>query len=90
MMLATTKVEDVERFLKIFLTKGLEKRQLHGSKGATVYADPAEPDRVWVIFDWNEEGFKNFVSDPSVPPILHEAGHKGKPGAAKLLAQYTA
>jgi hypothetical protein len=36
------------------------------------------------MFDWNEEGFKNFVSDPSMPPILHEAGHKGKPGAAKL------
>ena len=29
---------------------------------------------MWVIFDWDEEGFKNFVSDPSVPQILHEAG----------------
>lgn len=90
MMLATTKVEDLDRFLKIFSTKGLEKRKLHGSKGAMVYADPAEADRVWVVFDWNEEGFKNFVSDPSVPPILHEAGHRGKPGAAKLVGQYGA
>ena len=90
MMLATTKVENVEQFLKIFSTKGLERRKLHGSNGAMVYADPAEADRVWVIFDWTEEGFKNFVSDPSVPPILHEAGHKGKPGAAKLLGKYGA
>jgi hypothetical protein len=90
MMLATTKVEDLDRFLKIFSTKGLEKRKLHGSKGAMVYADPAETDRVWVIFDWNEEGFKNFVSDPSVPSILHDAGHKGKPGAAKLVGKYIA
>jgi hypothetical protein len=55
-----------------------------------VFADPADAERVWVIFDWDEEGFKNFVSDPSVPPVLHEAGHKGKPGAAKLLGKYGA
>ncbi len=79
MMLATTKVENVDQFLKIFSTKGLEKRKLHGSKGAMVYADPAEADRVWVIFDWNPEGFKNFASDPSVPSVLHEAGHVASP-----------
>ena len=90
MMLATTKVENVDQFLKVFATKGFEKRKLHGSKGAMVYADPAEANRVWVIFDWNEEGFKNFATDPAVPPILHEAGHKGKPSPAKLLGQYGA
>jgi hypothetical protein len=90
MMLATTKIEDLDRFLKIFSTKGLEKRKLHGSKGATVYADPADANRVWVLFDWNEEGLKSYVSDASVPSILQEAGHTGKPGAAKLLGQYSA
>ena len=88
MMLATTKVENLDRFLKIFSTKGAEKRKQHGSKGATVFRDPNEADRVWVIFDWDEEGFKSFVSDPVVPPIMHEAGHKGKPGAAKLVGRY--
>jgi hypothetical protein len=90
MMLATTKVEDLDRFLKIFSTKGAEKQKQHGSKGAMVFSDPSEIDRVWVIFDWDEEGFKNFVSDPSVPPILHEAGHKGKPGAERLVGRYGA
>jgi hypothetical protein len=37
---------------------------------------------------WEEEGFKSFVADPSVPPILHEAGREGKPGAAKLVGRY--
>jgi hypothetical protein len=23
---------------------------------------PNEADRVWVLFDWDEEGFKNFLS----------------------------
>jgi quinol monooxygenase YgiN len=90
MLLATTKVENIEQFLKVFSTKGLEKRKEHGCKGATVFRDPNESDRVWVLFDWDEAGFKNFVTDPSVPPILHEAGHIGKPQAAKLGGQYSA
>jgi quinol monooxygenase YgiN len=90
MLLATTKVEDFDRFLKIFSTKGAEKRQQHGCKGSTVFRDPNEADRVWVIFDWDEQGFKNFVADPSVPPILQEAGHRGKPQAAPLGGRYGA
>ncbi|HKX19532.1 MAG TPA: hypothetical protein VJT33_16135 [bacterium] len=88
MMLATTKIEDLERFLRIFSTTGAEKRRQHGSTGARVFCDPNEADRVWVIFDWDEEGFKKFVSDPSVPPILQDAGHKGRPQMAKLCGQY--
>jgi hypothetical protein len=90
MMLATTKVEDLDRFLKIFSTKGAEKRKQHGSKGATVFRDPNEGDRVWVLFDWDAEGWKSFVTDPEVPPILKEAGHVGKPQAATLGGQYSA
>ena len=90
MLLATTKVEDVDRFVEIFSTKGAAKRKLHGSKGATVFRDPSEEDRVWAIFDWDAEGWKSFVSDPEVPAILQEAGHKGKPQAAMLVGQYEA
>ena len=74
MILATTKVEDFDRFLEIFSTKGAEKRKQHGSKGSTVFRDPNEDDRVWVLFDWDAEGWQNFVSDPEVPAILQEAG----------------
>jgi hypothetical protein len=90
MLLATTKVDDVARFLEIFSTKGAEKRQQHGSKGATVFRDPTEEDRVWVAFDWDGAGWQSFVSDPDVPAILQEAGHQGKPQAAELLGQYSA
>jgi hypothetical protein len=81
-ILATTQVEDFDRFTKIFSTKGAEKRRQHGSKGAQVFRDPNEPDRVWVLFDWDEQGWTNFVSDPDVAPILKEAGHKEKPQMA--------
>ena len=90
MVLATAKISDFDRFWNIFSTKGAEKRKQHGSKGSTVFRDPVEEDTVWVLFDWNEEGWQNFVSDPEVPPILQAAGHKGKPQAAELVGQYHA
>lgn len=90
MILATTEVEDVDRFLDVFSTKGAEKRAQHGSKGSTVFRDPQQPDRVWVLFDWDADGWAAFVSDPAVPPILKEAGHVGKPQAATLAGTYNA
>ncbi|MEP7225087.1 MAG: hypothetical protein ABI783_09040 [Actinomycetota bacterium] len=90
MLLATTKVEDVDHWIEIFSTKAAEKRKQHGSKSSTVFRDPNEEDRVWAIFDWDEEGFKNFVSDPEVPAILQEAGHKSRPQAAVFVGQYDA
>jgi hypothetical protein len=90
MLLATTQVEDFDRFLAIFSTKGAAKRKQHGSNGALVFRDPSEDDRVWVVFDWDEEGWQSFVSDPEVPPIIKEAGHKSRPQAAQFAGQYDA
>jgi hypothetical protein len=87
MILATTQVEDFDRFLEIFSTTGAEKRKEHGSKSALVFRDPSEDDRVWVIFDWDEEGWQSFVSDPEVPPIMKEAGHKSRPVAAQFAGE---
>jgi hypothetical protein len=90
MLLATTTVEDFDRFQTIFATKGAEKRRQHGSKGAQVFRDPNADDRVWVIFDWDLEGWQRFASDPEVPAIMQEAGHKGKPQVAELGGRYEA
>ena len=87
MLLATTQVEDIDRFMDIFSTQGAEKRKLHGSKGALVFRDPNEADRLWAIFDWDAEGWQSFVSDPEVPPIMQQAGHKSKPQPAELVGR---
>ena len=88
MLLATTRVEDVDRFLEIFSTKGAEKRKQHGSKGALVFRDPSESDRVWAIFDWDEAGWQSFTSDPEVPAIFQEAGFtQGPPKSAEFVSQ---
>jgi len=90
MLLATTTVEDYDRFVEIYSTKGADKRRQHGSKGSTVFRDPNEPDRLWALFDWDLEGWQSFVSDPDVPPIMQEAGHKGRPQVAELGGRYDA
>jgi hypothetical protein len=90
MLLATTKVEDLDRFMKVFRAAGAEKRRQHGSKGAIVFRDPSEPDRVWAVFDWDEQGWQSFVSDPEVPAVLKDAGHKTKPQAAQLVGRCSA
>jgi hypothetical protein len=84
MLLATTQVEDFDRFMDVFSKAGAEKRKQHGSEGALIFRDPSEDDRVWVIFDWDEEGWQSFVSDPDVPPIMKDAGHKTRPQAAQF------
>jgi len=71
MLLATTTVEDFDRFTSVFSTKGVEKRKQHGSKGSLVFRDPNQEDRVWVLFDRDLDGWQNFASDPEVPPNDH-------------------
>ena len=90
MLLATTQVEDVDRFIEAFSTTAAEKRKEHGSKGVVVFRDPFDSNRVWGIFDWDEQGWQSFVSDPDVRPILATAGVKGKLQAAELVGSYEA
>ena len=87
MLLATTQFEEMDRFLEVFSTAGADKRREHGCKGVLVFRDPSEEDRIWAVFDWDEDGWTNFVSDPEVPPIMKEAGHKGRPQAALFMGR---
>jgi hypothetical protein len=84
LILATSKIEDFDRFLRAFSTKGAEKRRQHGSKGSHVFRDPTDEGRVWVVFDWEDEGFRSFLSDPDVPAIFEEGGVQGRPQGAEL------
>jgi hypothetical protein len=90
MILATTKVKDLDNFLEVFGTKGAEKRGSHGSQGATVYRDPIEEDRVWAIFNWDEDGWTAFATDPETPGIMQEAGHLGRPSLGQYLGSFDA
>ena len=90
MLLATTTVADFDRWMNTFSAASAEKRKEHGSKGSLIFRDPREADRVWVIFDWDLEGWGNFASDPDVPAIMQEAGHKDRPQVPELLGRFDA
>ncbi len=90
MILATVKIEDFDRFWNTFSTKGAEKRRQHGSKGAHVFRDPNEEDRVWVVFDWDMAGWQSFASDPDVPAIFQEGGVQGRPTVTELARSHDA
>ena len=90
MVLSTAKVEDFERWRRMFSTKGAEKRKQYGSKGSQVFRDPNDDRRVWVVFDWDEEGFRRFASDPEMASVFEEGGMSGRPQVAELVHQHDA
>ena len=91
MILGTAKVGDFDQFWQVFSTQGAEKRRHYGSKGANVFRDPNDSNRVWVVFDWDEEGWKNFTSDPDVPGIFQQAGFtEGPPKLAEYIRPHDA
>ena len=90
MILATTTVEDFDRFLSIFSTKGAEKRKSTGPRVRPSFAIPMRTTGSGCSSTGMQEGFQNFVSDPEVPPIMQEAGHKSRPQPAEFGGQYDA
>jgi hypothetical protein len=82
------KVEDVDTFLEVFSTAGAAKRREHGSNGATVFRDPAEEGRLWVLLDLDETGFERFRADPDVPAIMKSARYVERPRTMELVGHY--
>lgn len=90
MVLSTVKVEDFDRFLATFSTKGAEKRKQHGSSGSRVFRDPTDESRVWVVFDMDDADYEGLLSDPEMPAIFQEAGLQGRPEHAELVKELDA
>jgi quinol monooxygenase YgiN len=82
------KVADFDQFLKTFSTTGVAKRREHGCKGAHVFLDPDDRNRVWVFFDWAIEDYERFLSDPEVPAIAQQLALREPPVKANPIAQY--
>lgn len=88
MIVTVANVANFDEFLKTFSTKGAVKRKQHGSKGSHVFRDPNDPDRVWVFFDWKDEDYENFLSDPEVPAIARELALREPPVKVDPVAKY--
>jgi heme-degrading monooxygenase HmoA len=82
-ILSTVKVTDFDQFWKTFSTKGAALRKQHGSRAAHVFRDPNEPDRVWVVFDWDEDKFLEYIASPEAQEVFKEGGLQGRPVEAE-------
>lgn len=90
MIVTVAKVTDFDRFLRTFSEEGHTKRREHGCKGAHVFRDPADPQRVWVFFDWEQEDYEGFLADPEVLPIAQKLALQEPPVKLEPVAQYDA
>ena len=90
MIVTITKVADFDQFLETFSTTGAAKRREYGCRGAHVFRDPEDPDRVWVFFDWKNEDYEKFLADPEIPTIAQELALREPPAKADPVAQYDA
>jgi quinol monooxygenase YgiN len=87
-ILAEVRIEDLDRFLAVFSTDGLEKRARHGSLGAEVLAAGDASDRVFVLIDWTDRAaFEAFLADPEVAPTMARGGAKGRPAFTSVTRQ---
>lgn len=79
-LLVRVEVENFERFLEAFNTRGLRLRRHHGSQGARVLRHRDEPNRVSLVFEWqSEEAFRGFLEDPDVRETMRIGGAKHPP-----------
>jgi len=88
--LATVKVEDFDKFLETFSTKGVEKRKEFGSKGSRLHQDPEDPNRVWIIFDWDVDGLNSLKASPDAAELFKSAGLKGPPMPVEPVGEFEA
>jgi quinol monooxygenase YgiN len=87
-ILATARIEDFDRFLNAFKTEGGPLRKEHGSRSAQVFRDPSDADRIWAVFDWDEEGWQAYLADPRAAEVFKDAGLEAPPVEAQSVGEH--
>ena len=79
-VLAQVEVEDFDRFLEGFNSRGLRLRRKHGSHGARVFRHRDDAKRVSLLLEWEgEEALEAFLADPDVGEAMRLGGAVGPP-----------
>jgi heme-degrading monooxygenase HmoA len=79
-ILAKVSIENLEKFVGVFCTRGTQIRKQHGSLSAEVFKSVEEENTVWVLFQWiSKENFEGFLNDPVVKETMTSSGTTGKP-----------
>ena len=73
--MARVRVADMQRFIDVFATRGLQARRSHGSRAAQAYNSPGEPGTAIVLIDWADQAsFEAFRADPAVRETMKSGG----------------
>jgi quinol monooxygenase YgiN len=73
--MAKVRVADMQRFIDVFATHGLQARRSHGSQAAQAFACPQEPGMALVVIDWADQAsFDGFRADPAVRETMKSGG----------------
>ena len=79
-VLGEVSIGDLDRFLEVFGSEGLDKRAQHGCLGADVFAPADAAGTVLVLLEWPDSAaFQAFRDDPTAPPIMRRGGAQGPP-----------
>ena len=74
-ILAEVWIEDLQKFLDVFSTKGLEARTKHGSVSSRVFKTEEDAQRVFILFEWeSKEAFLGFTNDQAVKETMKSSG----------------
>lgn len=78
--MAELPIADIDQFLEVFRTEGMDKRREHGCVGTQVFQPDEDPKRALVLLEWPDvESFERFRDDATAPPIMRRGGAQGPP-----------
>ncbi len=79
-ILAKVKIEDLQKFLGMFATRGARLRARHGCHGSRVLTVDGDPSQVYILFDWTSQAdFEAFRADPDVKASMAASGTLAPP-----------
>ena len=74
-ILGKVKIEDLQKFVGVFSTRGAEMRRKHGGISSQIFKISEEENRVYVLLEWsNKEAFEEFVNSSIVKETMKSSG----------------
>lgn len=70
-ILGRVSIEDLEKFVGVFSTRGAEMRGKHGNHRTQFFKVAEEDGKMVVLFEWeSREAFEGFSNDPRVKETM--------------------
>jgi len=79
-ILAKVRIEDLQKFIGMFATRGARLRAKHGCRGSRIMTVDGDSAQVYILFDWSSQAdFEAFRADPDVKASMAASGTLAPP-----------